>query len=194
MLSGVSVAKLTTNIATLKYRYAPPTGVGFNAAVAAESSIVQGLPPSVYSAGNASFPVNGVQICGNGVAAPGIPTCVPYLKGYGQLTYALKDGTFFALGVDYEGKNNAYFQPPFTQFDLTARRPVSKDMEIQIGVQNLFNTNNYGTYLATPGAGAPVVAGSVDANGNEIQTSFVASRISAPPRIIRAQVRFHIGR
>ena len=67
-------------------------------------------------------------------------------------------------------------------------------VDIQLGVQNLLNTNNYGTYLATPGAGTPVVAGSVDANGNEIQTSFVASRISAPPRIVRLSVRFHLNR
>ncbi|HEV3087432.1 MAG TPA: TonB-dependent receptor, partial [Candidatus Elarobacter sp.] len=194
IFAPINVAKLTTQIATLKYRYAPPLGIGFNAAVAAERSIVSGLPPSVYSVGNASFPVNNVQICGNGVAAPGIATCIPYLKGYGQLTYSLKDGSFFGLGVDYEGKNNAYFQPPFTQFDLTARHPVTKTVELQLGVQNLFNTNNYGTYLATPGAGTPVVAGSVDAAGREIQTSFVASRISAPPRIIRLQLRFHSGR
>ncbi|MBV8370409.1 MAG: TonB-dependent receptor [Candidatus Eremiobacteraeota bacterium] len=194
IFAPINVAKLTTQIATLKYRNAPPLGLGFSAAVAAERSIVSGLPPGLYSAGNNSFPVNNVQICGNGVAAPGIATCIPYLKGYGQLTYSLKDGSFFGLGVDYEGKNNAYFQPPFTQFDLTARHPVTKTVELQLGVQNLFNTNNYGTYLATPGAGTPVVAGSVDAAGREIQTSFIASRISAPPRIIRLQLRFHSGR
>ncbi len=94
-----------------------------------------------------------MQICGNGVAAPGIPTCLPYLKGYGQLTYTWRDGTFAALGADYEGRNNAYFQPPFTQVDFTLRRPVSKNVELHVGVQNLLNTNNFGTYLATPGAG-----------------------------------------
>ncbi len=135
-----------------------------------------------------------MQICGNGVAAPGIPTCLPYLKGYGQLIYTWRDGTYVRLGADYEGKNNAYFQPPFTQVDFTFRKPVTKTMELQVGVQNLLNTNNYGTYLPTIGAGAPIVAGSVDAAGNEIQTSFIASRVSAPPRIIRAQVRFHFGR
>jgi hypothetical protein len=167
--------------------------VGYNLTAAAERSIVQGLPANLYSAGTASFPVNNVQICGNGVAAPGIPTCLPYLKGYGQLTYTWSDGTFAALGVDYEGKNNAYFQPPFTQVDFTFRRPVTKYVEVLVGVQNLLNTNNFGTYLATPGAGTPIVAGSVDANGNEIQTSFTPSRIPASPRIIRAQIRLHTG-
>ncbi|HEX3463834.1 MAG TPA: TonB-dependent receptor [Candidatus Elarobacter sp.] len=194
IFSPINAAKLSTQLATLKYRYAPRTGIGYNLTAAAERSIVQGLPPSLYTAGTAGFPVNNVQICGNGVAAPGIPTCLPYLKGYAQLTYSWRDGTFAALGVDYEGKNNAYFQPPFTQVDLTLRRPVTKSVEIQIGVQNLLNTNNFGTYLPTPGAGTPIVAGSVDAAGNEIQTSFIPSRIPASPRIIRAQVRFHSGR
>jgi outer membrane receptor protein involved in Fe transport len=194
IFAPINVAKLSTQLATVKYRYAPRTGFGYNAAVAAERSIVQGLPASLYSFGTQGFPVNNVQICGNGVAAPGIPTCLPYLKGYGQLTYTWHDGTYAALGVDYEGKNNAYFQPPFTQVDLTVRRPITKAFELQLGVQNLLNTNNYGTYLATPGAGTPIVAGSVDGAGNEIQTSFIPSRISAPPRIVRLQATYHIGR
>lgn len=194
IFSPINVAKLSTQLATLKYRYAPPAGLGFNLAAAAERSIVSGLPASLYSAGSQGFPVNNVQICGNGVAAPGIPTCLPYLKGYGQLTYTWRDGTFAALGADYEGKNNAYFQPPFTQVDFTLRRPVNQNVEVLIGVQNLLNTNNFGTYLATPGAGTPIVAGSVDGAGNEVQESFTPSRIAAPPRIIRLQIRFHSGR
>jgi hypothetical protein len=194
IFAPINVAKLSTQLATLKYRYAPRRGFGYNAAVAAERSIVQGLPASLYSVGSQSFPVNNVQICGNGVAAPGIPTCIPYLKGYGQMTYTWADGTFAALGLDYEGKNNAYYQPPFTQLDMTVRRPVTRNLEIQIGVQNLLNTNNYGTYLATPGAGTPIVAGTVDAAGNEVQTSFTPIRISAPPRIVRLSVRLHTGR
>ena len=78
--------------------------------------------------------------------------------------------------------------------DFTLRRPVTKNVEVEVGVENLLNTNNFGTYLATPGAGTPIVAGSVDANGNEIQTSFIPSRIAAPPRIIHLQIRFHSGR
>ena len=190
----INAARLRTEIATLEYRHAPVVGLGYSVAAAGERSIVQGLPASLYSPGSSSFPVNNVQICGNGVAAPGIPTCIPYLKGYGQVSYSWNDGTYMALGVDYEGKNNAYFQPPFALVDFTLRRPIRKNLEFQVGVQNLLNTNNYGTYLATVGAGVPLVAGSVDANGNEIQTTFNPDRISAPPRIVRAQFRLHTGR
>lgn len=194
IFAPINVAKLSTQLAMLKYRYAPPAGLGFSLSAAAERSIVSGLPASLYTMGTQGFPVNNVQICGNGVAAPGIPTCLPYLKGYGQLNYTWRDGTFAALGVDYEGKNNAYFQPPFAQVDFTLRHPVTKTIDWQIAIQNVLNTNNYGTYLPTPGAGTPIVAGSVDAAGNEVQTSFTPIRVSAPPRIIRGEVRFHTGR
>jgi Carboxypeptidase regulatory-like domain/TonB dependent receptor/TonB-dependent Receptor Plug Domain len=190
----INAARLNTDIATLQYRHAPLVGFGYNVSAAGERSIVSGLPPSVYTNGSQSFPVNNVQICGNGVAAPGIPTCIPYLKGYAQLTYTGRDGTYTALGVDYEGKNNAYFQPPFALVDFTLRRPIRKNLDFQVGVQNLLNTNNYGTYLSTIGAGTPIVAGSVDLNGNEIQQSFTPIRISAPPRIVRVQLRLHSGR
>ncbi|HTJ25820.1 MAG TPA: TonB-dependent receptor [Candidatus Limnocylindria bacterium] len=190
----INAARLDTQIATLQYRHAPLVGFGYNISAAGERSMVEGLPPSVYSSGSQSFPVNNVQICGNGIAGPGIPTCIPYLKGYGQLTYTWNDGTYTALGVDYEGKNNAYFQPPFALVDFTLRRPIRKGLDFEMGVQNLLNTNNYGTYLSTVNAGTPIVAGSVDANGNEIQQSFTPIRISAPPRIVRVQLRLHTGR
>jgi hypothetical protein len=78
--------------------------------------------------------------------------------------------------------------------DFTLRHPVTKTIDWQIAIQNVLNTNNYGTYLPTPGAGTPIVAGSVDAAGNEVQTSFTPIRVSAPPRVIRGEVRFHTGR
>jgi hypothetical protein len=193
IFSPINVARLLTRSATVKYAFAPPIGFGFNVAAQAASSYAQGLPAGAYTAGTPGFPVNNVQICGNGVAAPGIPTCIPYLKGYGQLTYRLKDGTFMALGVDYEGKNNAYFQAPLALADLAIRRPASKNLDLIFGVENLFNTNNYGTYLSTPNVGTPITAGTVDANGNLQQTSFTPTRISAPPRTAHVQFRVHMG-
>jgi hypothetical protein len=71
---------------------------------------------------------------------------------------------------------------------------LTNAISLQVGVQNLLNTNNFGTYLATPGAGYPIVAGSVDGNGRVIQVPFIASRIAAPPRIIRLSATLHTGR
>jgi hypothetical protein len=187
IFSPLNVARLQAEVAALRYSYAPRVGFGLNASVAANSSKLQGLP-----FGFAGPPVNGVQICGNGVQAPGIATCIPYLKGYGQLTYAARGGTFFGLGVEYEGKNNSYFQPPFALVDFTFRRPVTKSVEVLVGVENMLNTNVFSnaSYLASFNAGTPLVAGT--ATGG--QTSFVPTLVSAVPRTVRLQVRLHTGR
>jgi hypothetical protein len=191
----INAARLTTQLATLKYRYAPRYGFGYNAEVAAERSVVNGLTANLYTPGAPSFPVNNVQICGNGVAAPGIPTCIPYLKGYGQMTYSWRDGTYAGLGINYQGKNNAYFQPPFALLDFTFRRPVTKMLELQVGVENLLNTNTYNQYLAMPNLGTPITAATTDTNFTSVQqTSFTPTLVSAPPRIVRLQLRLHSGR
>jgi hypothetical protein len=190
IFTPVNVARLHTELATLRYNYAPRTGFGFNAAVAANRSIIDGVPVGLGSV--AVVPANGVQICGNGVAAPGIATCIPYLKGYSQLNYTTHGGTFLGLGVEYEGKNNSYFQPPFALVDFTFRRPIAKSLELLVGAENVLNTNVFSnaSYLASPGAGTPLVADA--ASGG--QTSFVPTLVSAVPRTIRLQVRLHTGR
>jgi outer membrane receptor protein involved in Fe transport len=178
-------------LATLKFTLAPRYGLGFNIAVAAERSIVDGIPASAYpsaSSGTVGLPANGVQICGDGLATPGIPTCIPYLKGYGQITYSNNDGSFAEIGVDYEGKNNAYFQPPFAQVDASFTTPLTKNVEFLIGVQNLLNTNTF-EHLPAPGAGVPLVGDSQSGQG-----SYTSTLIPAPPRTLHAQLRLHVGR
>jgi len=195
IFAPVNVAKLAANLVTLKYAYAPSKGFGFNIAATGESSVLSGLTPNLFSAGSASVPANDVQICGNGVAAPGIATCIPYLQGYAQFTWAQPSGTFVGLGVDYQGKNNAYFQPPFALVDLVAKRPLTRNAELQLSVQNLLNTNNYGAYLPIPGAGTPLVADTTDASYSSLQqTSFTPALIPASPRYVRLQIRLHTGR
>ena len=119
---------------------------------------------------------------------PGIPTCIPYLKGYGQITYTNNDGTFAEIGVDYEGKNNSYFQPPFAQVDASFSTPLTKNVEFLLGVQNLLNTNSY-EHLPAPGAGVPLVGDTQSG-----QSSYASTLIPAPPRTLHAQIRLHVGR
>jgi len=188
----VNIARLNAKSITLKYNYAPRKGFGFNVGATAESSILSGLTPNLFSPGSASVPANDVQICGNGVAAPGIATCIPYLQGYGQITWTHPDGTFVGLGVDYQGKNNAYFQPPFAVADLVARKHLTRYAELQFSVQNLLNTNNYDAYLPIPGAGTPLVANTTNSTFSSIQqSSYTPSLIPAVARTVRVQLRLH---
>jgi hypothetical protein len=183
----INVAQLRLQLATLKFAYAPPVGFGFNLSATAERAIVNGIPPSVYANGPA-LPANAVQICGNGQVYPDNPVCIPYLKGYGQFSYTWHNGTFASLGVDYEGVNNSYLQPPFAQVDATVRKPITRSLEFQIAFQNLLNTNNFYN-LPYFGQGVPLIAGS----GSGL-TSEPSTYVPAPPRTVRIQLRYHLGR
>jgi hypothetical protein len=181
----VNVARLVAQSANLKYAYAPPKGFGFNMAVSAESSIISG-----FNASNAPLlPANNIQTCGPGTTV-GASTCIPYLQGYGQFTYTLP-GMFTELGVQYYGNNNAYFSPPFAQVDFVFRHSVAKFASLQLSVQNLLNTNNYGQYLPIPNAGVPLITNNVV--GNTIQQgSLPTSLVPASPRYVRADLMIHI--
>jgi outer membrane receptor protein involved in Fe transport len=188
-----NAANLNSKSIILKYTDAPAVGFGFNLAAAANSVVVNGLTPNLYAPGSPSLPVNNVQVCGNGTTAPGITTCIPYLQGYGQFTYAFKDGAFAAIGTQYFGKNNSYFSPPFALVDVLARKPVGKNIDMQLSVENALNTNTYGTSKAIPGAGVPIVAATVNSTFTEVsQTTYPAEAlIAAPPRTFRLSLTLH---
>jgi hypothetical protein len=205
VFAPVNVAKLNAQSVILKYNYAPVKGFGFNLAATAESSILSGLnaqffTPTLPGANPVySVPANNVQICGNGTSAPGIATCIPYLQGYGQFTWAQPDGSFVGLGVNYQGKNNAYFQPPFALVDLVAIRPVSKVASLQFSVQNLLNTNNYGAYLpiaygnTQPYPGQGLVGNTANADQTATsQGTFYPTVVPATARYARLILSIHI--
>ena len=188
----VNVASLVTKIATLKYAYAPRIGLGYNIQATADSSITNGVPASDMDGIPFTLPANGVQVCGTGFFTPGSATCIPYLKGYGQVTYTSPGGMYSALGVDYEGKNNAYYQPPFAILDLTLRKTVHKIFDVQFSVQNLLNTNSF-SYLPAPNLGVPVVA-DYTANGTTVsQGTYPSFLIPAVTRTARLQVKVHLS-
>ncbi len=192
IFTPINVARLAAKLATLKYSYSPLRGFGYNLALTADSSIISGIPASGYNSSPA-LPANNVQVCGGGSFTPGLATCVPYLKGYGQVNYELNKGTFVSLGVDYEGKNNAYYQPPFAIVDFGFKQPLTENLEFNMSVQNLLNTNSY-NYLAQPGLGVPAVADYTN-NGTTIQQgSYPTYRLPAATRTLRFSVRAHIGR
>ena len=187
----LNVASLKVNSLTAKYEFAPQTGFGYNVSIAVDSSILSGIPVSAFNS-STTVPANGVQLCGTALFSLGQATCIPYLKGYGQLTYAWHGGTLAALGVDFEGKNNAYYQPPMSLFDFSFRQPISKFVDLQLSAQNLFNTNTYNN-LAAPG-GVPLT-GNYSSDGVTVQQgTYQPFLVPAPPRTVRLQARFHLGR
>jgi hypothetical protein len=193
IFSPINVARLNAKLATLKYVYAPRRGLGFNVAATADSSILSGIPATAFNS-TPSLPANGVQVCGNGSFTPGLSTCDPYLKGYGQFTYSWGDGTFIGLGADYEGKNNPYYQPPFAIADLVYRKPFNKNLDFNLSIQNLFNTNSF-NYLPAQNAGVPAVADYVPTGSSTIQQGSASTYlIPAATRTLRVSLRYHFGR
>lgn len=192
IFTPINVARLEAKLATLKYTEAPAVGLGYNIAATADSSIFSGIPAAVYN-GSPGLPANNVQVCGGGAFTPGLATCIPYLKMYGQVTYAWKNGGFAALGADFEGKNNSYYQPPFTILDLAYRQPLNKYLMFRLSVQNLLNNNSY-NYLPAADAGVPAV-GNYTADGSTIsQGSFSTYLIPAPTRTVQLSLSAHLGR
>jgi outer membrane receptor protein involved in Fe transport len=186
IFTPINVATLRAQLIIVKYNFEPVKGLGYGASLAADRSILSGIPNSAYNA-NAGFPVNNVQICGTGLVTPGLATCIPYLKGYGHIDYIGAGGLYTSLGVDYEGKNNAYYQPPFFQFDLTARKAITKNIDFQLSIQNLLNTNDP-TFIPAPNAGFPVTA-----ETSTGLTSYTgASLIPTVPRTLRGEFKLHM--
>lgn len=181
----VNASNLQSQLATLTLRHAPRFGLGYYATVAFNRSVASGIPITSKAF---VIPANGIQQCSDGGSA----TCIPYSKGYASLSWTFKDGSYAGMGVDYEGKNNTYFQGPMAIFDLTLRRPVTPLFDLQLSTENLFNSNT-GMGMVTPNAGASVVG----ENGLGQYGTYVGSTahvfIPVRPRTVRLQLHYHIG-
>ena len=185
ILQPANVASLAARMLTATYRRTPTMGFGYSLSGTLSSSIVNGVPASFYTSPSALVqPANGQQQCSNG----GSEICLPYLKGFLHVQYIAPDRTYYALDGDFEGKNNTYNQPPFTIFSATVRRPVTKTLDVQLSVQNVFNTN---VFFGLPeyNLGVPQVGESSTGLG-----SILTPLIPASARTFRLQFRWHIGR
>lgn len=191
IFAPINVARLQAKLATVKYVHAPEAGFGYNIAATADSSILSGIPVSAYNA-SPGLPANNVQVCGTGSLTVGIATCIPYLKGYAQFSYTWANSGFVGLGIDYEGANNAYYQPPFAVLDLSARRSVTKNIDLNFSVQNLLNTNSY-SYLPAPNLGVPIVADYTPDGATIQQGSYSSYLIPAATRTLRFWLRFKLS-
>ncbi|HEY9179652.1 MAG TPA: TonB-dependent receptor, partial [Candidatus Baltobacteraceae bacterium] len=184
----VNAANLSSQLAMLTWRRTPTEGWGYRLSVAANRSIPTGIPiPAAQK--SFSVPANGVQQCSDGGSA----VCIPYLKGYGALEYTFPSRMFLHLGMDFEGKNNTYFQPPFAIWDFTARAPISNSpLSVQASVYNLWGTNSFGG-LVTPNAGTPLIGQNGAGNYGTYTQSVPFPMIPVSGRTLRVQLEYGIG-
>ena len=183
-----NAANLSSELAMLTWRREPLVGFGYRLSVTANRSVPTGIPipPSQKSF---SVPANGVQQCSDGGSA----VCIPYLKGYAGLDYTFQDRTFVHVGMNYQGKNNTYFQPPFALFDATVRRPIQNSpLSVQASVYNLLNTNTFGG-LVTPNAGTPLVGENGAGQYGTYTQSVPFPLIPVLPRTLRVQLDYNVG-
>lgn len=184
----LNAANLSSELAMLTWHKDPLVGFGYRLSLTADRAVPTGIPIPA-SQRSFSIPANGVQQCSDGGSA----VCIPYLKGYGALSYTFADRTFAHIGVDYEGKNNTYFQPPFAIWDLTVRRPVANSpVSVQASVYNLFNTNTYGG-LVTPNAGTHLVGENGAGQYGTYTQSVPFPLIPVAPRTVRVQFDWNVG-
>lgn len=205
----VNAANISSQLAMLTIRHLPVVGFGYDLTATADRAVPTGIPLASTSY---QIPANDVQQCSDGGSA----TCIPYLKGYGALEYVFPDRTFLHLGVDYEGKNNTYFQPPFEIFDATIRRPINDKLAIQASVYNLFNSNtfgglvmpNQGTHIigengCIPGSSPSAQPNCYPPNGtgstelpqySNYTQSVIYPLLPVEPRTIRLQLEYGVGR
>ena len=191
----LNAANLSSELAMLTWRKEPLVGWGYRLSVTADRAVPTGIPMSSTAF---SVPANGVQQCSDGGSA----VCIPYLKGYAALDYTFADHTFAHIGVNYQGKNNTYFQPPFAIWDLTLRRPIATSpLSVQATVYNLFNTNTFGG-LVTPNAGTPLIgSGCTSVNNGVCEGQSYGTYTQSVPfpmipvqgRSLRVQLDYNVG-
>ncbi len=184
----LNAANLSSELAMLTWRREPLAGWGYRLSVTADRSVPSGIPIPA-SQKSYSIPSNGVQQCSDGGSA----VCIPYLKGYAALEYTFNDRTFAHIGVNYQGKNNTYFQPPFAIWDATLRRPIpNTPLSVQASVYNLFDTNTFGG-LVTPNAGTPLVGENGTGQYGTYTQSVPFPLLPVQPRTLRVQLDYNVG-
>lgn len=184
----VNAANLSSELAMLTWRKEPAFGWGYRLSVTADRAIPSGIPIPA-SQKSFSIPANGVQQCSDGGSA----VCIPYLKSYDAIEYTFQNRMFVHLGMDFEGKNNTYFQPPFAIFDFTARAPIQHTpLSVQATIYNLFATNSFGG-LVTPNAGTPLVGENGAGQYGTYTQSVPFPMLPVQGRTLRVQLDYNVG-
>lgn len=98
---------------------------------------------------------------------------VPFQKANLGVDYTFRDATELRLDGFFVGRNNALYRPPYFYADGFVSRPFGKDLTLNLGVQNLFNSQydaygrfGYATFQPENGFGTDANAIEQEYNGN----------------------------
>ncbi|HTU69128.1 MAG TPA: TonB-dependent receptor [Candidatus Baltobacteraceae bacterium] len=86
-------------------------------------------------------------------------SAVPYMMGYAEVNYRTPHGTYYLFGSTYYGENNTFSLPPFFIFNAAIREPLRPGTNLQLSVDNIFDTygSSWTNYFG--GINAPLLPG-----------------------------------
>lgn len=156
----------------LSLKHTPPVGFGYAIQGAVQHGYAYNLPPCFYST---TFSKTGVQDCtafdtNLGIVAGSNFTggaentssnyggfsnqSIPYLQGFGQISYRTAGGLYAQVNETILGKNNSANVPPFGIFNASVRVPIKNGLAIQVAGNNL--TNALDGLFPLQGGGVPI--------------------------------------
>lgn len=140
----------------LNVRRLPQVGFGYSLAGGLQRGFTYNLPACFYSTTTTDCQAYNTNLAivpdrnnsGNAVNSSGgilngfSNQSIPYLNANAEISYKFGNGAYLSFGATEYGKNNSYFEPPFTIGYLTARYPINENVSVQISGDNIFNALN----------------------------------------------------
>lgn len=137
----------------LNVRRVPQVGFGYNLAGGVQRGFAYNLPACFYSTTTTNCQAYNTNLAiipdqnnsGNAVnSSSGILNgfsnqSIPYLNANAEVSYTFGNGAYASFGATAYGKNNSYYEPPFSIEYLTLRYPINENVSLQISGDNIFN-------------------------------------------------------
>jgi hypothetical protein len=130
----------------LSVQHNVPQGIYWHGSFGLTRSYVVSVPAGFYNNGGTCQPYTGLN-CANTQIVPGtnftgaglvaVPAAVPYANGYGDVGYRWTPQTYVQIEADYFGKNNSYYEPPFTALNAYAGYGLTRHVTLIANFQNL---------------------------------------------------------
>jgi len=148
-------------------RHDVPRGIYWNAGLGLTRGYIVSVPAGFYNQAGAMCNFSTGASCQNTYALLNsnfdgeFQSTVPYANGSATFGYRWAAKKYVDIQANYQGNNNAYFQPGFMEFDGHASYPLTKDFALIATFRNItgIHDQNYQFYTVNPNLIAPSVAG-----------------------------------